>query len=322
MDIIEKTMESLSLINDSVMQTDMQQGDMQQGDMQDTTDNIINDMKSLSLDDAKHFRIDLFEHHMDIYSAYPSNYDTIPEIQNENIHKYKKLALGIPNVFCNKYFDDEDFIYSHLIFEDKDDFKNSNSLQLYVDDEDYYMNDKYENENENENDNSSNTIYEPDYTLVNFAETIYTPNTISAKVHYIYQFVKFYYSKTLYLLKPSQRVKHLPDTFIQWIDNLICIIRKVIDERENLEKENYKQTQMQNQIQNQLFYINQKTITKDYFDELHYGLGLTVCHLKMIINHHKFCKLHFWLMQEKYIEKLFTILHNLCVIVMFMNKEH
>ncbi len=233
---------------------------------------------------------DLFENNLDVYN---------PSADNPLYEKYKVIHLGIPNIYCTKYFDDEDFIYSHLDLPEE--------YRGFL--------------------RQDNTIVEYS-SIVNYNENGSCPEIIFTKIKYIYQFV-YYYFTTLNTLSPEQRVRHLPCDFLVWVDNIVSILRNVlgsdifkidtsiIETNDSLKCDDYEYGNYYDEY-NYDEYGNIQNPMKDYYNELSYGLTMIVCHLKMILNHHKFCKIPFWSMELKYINKLFQLLNNLCVIIIFM----
>jgi hypothetical protein len=258
----------------------------------DNTDNIISDMQNLTINETNNLIIDLFENNLDIYSIYndikiksldPTEFNTKNEYNEYNkFNKYNILrVLGVPNIYCNgEDFDDEDFIYNR--------FKLSEHLSYLV-----------------QNDN---TIPELDANIINFGDTTISPENVYYKTLYIYQFVH-YFNTSLNTINPyKKRITHLPQEFLVWIENIVSIIRNSIDIT------NMKTILCVYQNTNHAIIKN----VEQYFKDLIYGLNLCVCHIKMILNHHRIRQIHFWDMEDKCIEKLFRILNNLCIIVIYM----
>ena len=259
------------------------------------TDTIISDMHNLSIDEKTELMYDLFNNKLDVYSVYSDIIDTKKtkkdpteyNIDNYSTYKYNILrVIGVPNIYCDgDNFDDEDFIYylftlpehlSHLVRND-------------------------------------NTVEDIDNTLINFTDTVISPDIVYYKIVYIYQFVHYYYT-SLSTLTFKKRVNHLPHDYLLWVDNIIDIIRQTIN------IENMYSSLCIYQIDNITIYDNYDSIEnkEQYFKDLVYGLSLCVCHIKMILNYNQSKHIYFWDMEEKYIEKLFRILNNLCIIVIYM----
>ena len=114
------------------------------------------------------------------------------------------------------------------------------------------------------------------------------------------------YYKDLRDLQPSERIKHLPDTLLVWIENVINIFKKVIN-FDSLKCESFVE------------------LEDIYFKELIYGLNIIICQLRLMLNHFKYynnCTL--WKMEDKHIKQFFKIVNNMCVIIIFIklnNKE-
>ena len=208
--------------------------------------------------------------------------------------KYDIVSLGVPNVKLNDnpFYDSEDFIYCHLILPQDYSIIIAES---YISDE---HKDDIEMQNHMELINYSNS----------YSNSIITLESVYEKIKYIYQYVKYYYSNDLKHLSPNERLAFLPNDMLYWIDNIVCILRNVLD-TEKLHSFSFREV---------------KTIRTDYFDELLYGLNLCVCHLKMIINHHIYNQsrtIQMCSMCDKYTKQLFKILNNMCVIVLFMRLD-
>ena len=256
----------------------------------DVTEFIIFDMQNLSMNETNELVNDLFDNNLDIYSAYHETKEIIksridPTEFNTDItsfyNKYNILrVIGVPNIYCDgENFDDEDFIYNL--------FKLSEHLSYLV-----------------QNDN---TVPELDISIINFAETTLSPENVYYKILYIYQFVHYFHT-SLSVITLKQRIKHLPVEFLLWVDNIVSIIRNTI----NIKDMNTTLCVYQNTN-----HVNLKNIGQ-YFKDMVYGMNLCICHLKMILNHHRIRNISFWDMEEKYIEKFFRILNNLCIIVIYM----
>lgn len=260
------------------------------------TDTIISDMQKLSIDEKQELMYDLFDNNLDIYSFYsdlqdgikskkdPTEYNTDLKLLSNKYDIQRIIGFyGIPNEYCNgEDFDDEDFIYNR--------FKLSEHLSYLV--------------------KNDNTVQELDNGIINFSDNIISPENVYYKILYIYQFVH-YFNTSLSTLKIKKRIMHLPQEFLLWVDNIVSIIKNTI----NI-------TDMHTSLcvyQNEKNSINDiMSNLKSYFKDLVYGMSLCICHLKMILNHHRIRKIHFWDMEEKYIEKFFRILNNLCIIVIYM----
>ena len=265
-------------------------------DDSEVSDTIISDMQMLSIDEKAELMYDLFDNNLDIYSVYydleasikskkdPSEYNTDIKLLS-NKYNIKRIIgfYGIPNEYCNgEDFDDEDFIYNR--------FKLSEQLSYLV--------------------KNDNTVQELDNSIINFTDNTILPENVYYKILYIYQFVH-YFNTSLKTLKIKKRIMHLPQEFLLWVDNIVSIIRNTI----NITDMNTSLYVYQNEI-NSINYIMSNL--ESYFKDLVYGMSLCICHLKMILNHHRMRNIHFWDMEEKYIEKFFRILNNLCIIVIYM----
>lgn len=195
------------------------------------------------------------------------------------------VCFGIPNKYCKIHFDDEDFIFIR--------YDISNAIKKYVKDNNYC--DDYTISIDTDNGPS-------DGIIVDYSSNDDNPDIIYAKILYIYQYINNYYDDLRHL-KPIERIKYLPENLIIWVENIINIIKKVIND-------------------DTLKYMSFVSIEDMYFKELVYGLNVIVCQLKLMLNHFKKCKL--WNMEERHIKQFFKIVNNMCVIIIFMkftNKE-
>lgn len=236
---------------------------------------LINKMEDCDISDEDfqtQLETELFQNNFDVYDK-----------SNENI---RKVCLDVPNTFAKErqcVCDDEDYIYGVLSLP----IEISNIIINYGKQsvQEYVLNFIIENN-----------------ININYNEKIYSLDNIYGKVIYIYQFVDYYYT-TLKHITPQQRITHLPDNMLLWVDNVITLMKQGFSM--NMIKYNGYQNE----------YIN---IKEEYFNELLYGLNLCVCHLKMIVNHCHNRHIQMWSMDDKHIEKFFRVLNNLCIIIIFM----
>lgn len=201
---------------------------------------------------------------------------TIQELDNyDRYDNSPYVCFGIPNKYCTIHFDDEDFIFIR--------YDILNDMKKYI------------------KINSGFDEYIGNYCLGNGIIVDYTsnndnPDIIYAKILYIYQYINMYY-KDLRNLQPSERITHLPENLLVWIENIVDILRKVIND-DSLKYESFVE------------------IEDMYFKELVYGLNIINCQLRLMLNHYKRCTL--WQMEDKHIKQFFKIVNNMCVIIIFM----
>ena len=119
----------------------------------------------------------------------------IKEIFQDGLDIYnqddKWVILGVPNLYCSKYFDDEDFIYARMKFSDSLDDEIDLNPVSYI---------QFHNL----------SITPLDLSL--------HPNTIFAKILYIFQHVQSYYT-SLRHLRPLERVSRIPSNLLELINN-------------------------------------------------------------------------------------------------------
>jgi hypothetical protein len=199
----------------------------------------------------------------------------IKEIFQDGLDIYnqddKWVILGVPNLYCSKYFDDEDFIYARMKFSDSLDDEMDLNPVSYI------------------------QIHNLSITPLDLS---LHPNTIFAKILYIFQHVQSYYTSLRYL-RPLERVARLPIDFLEWINNTTTIIRYILD--------------------NNLFnYTSNQLITKRMFNELVYGLNLVICHARLLCNHYYLNNQQGLKdMEEKHLKKIMRMANNMCVIMIY-----
>ena len=269
------------------------------------------------------------------YNKYKHNIDKlINDLFVEQIDIYKiyshQIELGQSNVYCRKYFDDEDFVYAKINI--------SGDIIIDVNIINYIT--KYN-------------------IIINFYIDTFDFRYIYAKILYLFQYVNNYYSMRQTML-PISIVKNMPCTLLIWIENVINNIKYMIDNNiishnvtlssSNItdlntfgsstctDTDNVKacyecdceyscgntvdgDLDLCNECGNELRHkcselkfcnIND---TKIYYDELLYGLKLTLCHLKLLINYYKNLDINIYNMSEYHIKKMFRILNNMCILI-------
>ena len=107
----------------------------------------------------------------------------------------KEILLGIPNIYCNKYFDDEDFIYYKLNLFGKEQL-DLNIIQL----------------------TQSNII---DYSVIDTTSEKCLTH-LYCKIAYIYQFINAYYLT-------GTINNNIPVDYLIWVDNILYILRNIVD---------------------------------------------------------------------------------------------
>ena len=271
-------------------------------DMQsDIQYDLVEEMDALSIKDLPDFAkdqlvIDLFQHNLDIYDS-------------STIDKYeKKMYLDIPNVYCNGIsygLDDEDFIHTKLKLpsrikyiingnKEEADFAGESGIPSYV-----------------------INFIEKNKINLNFYEIEVDSNNIYAKIIYIYQYINYYYNDLKYL-SPLERINHMPNDMLIWVDNITTILRNTIDNSGISIDLNESNSNSNIYINTLDIFRESRNIKEDYVKSLIYGLNLIVCHLKMILNHHKTYQIPLYRMDETHIDKFFNILNNLCIIMIYI----
>ena len=265
-------------------------------------DNIINNMSNLYLIEnqnenqidtlllsnvnllsLKENEINIVNDQYETYYDYDRNEppeDIASDITDDEIDIYDKspceyVCFGIPNIYCSVHFDDEDFIFTrYLIPNDiKKKIKINESINEYL--ENYCI--------------GNNMI-------IDYECKSEDPDITYGKILYIYKFIEYYY-KDLKHLKPIERIKHLPDTLLYWVENIVNIFKKVIN------NETLKETSFE-------------SLSNIYFKELVYGLNIIMNQISLMLNHYKTITL--WDMEERHIKTFFKIVNNMCVIIIFI----
>jgi hypothetical protein len=132
---------------------------------------------------------EIFMNDADIYSA------------EREVRHY---ILEVPNTYCGRYYDDEDFIYSKLKLSNVSESMDNMSDIDYLE---YMM--------------KHNLIISCDELDLN-------SNSVMAKVLYIQQYINSYYT-SLRHLRPINRIEHMPSDLLNWISNITDTIRILLD---------------------------------------------------------------------------------------------
>ena len=185
------------------------------------------------------------------------------------------ICFGIPNKYCQKYFDDEDFIFNR--------YDILNNIKKYI-------------KVNNSIDEYTSNFCIGNGIIIDYNNSNDNPDVIYAKILYIYTYINYYY-KDLRDLTPFERIKHLPEHLLYWVDNIVTIFKKVIND-ESLNTDTFL------------------SIEDVYFKELCYGLKIITSQLHLLLNHYKSYSL--WHLEERHIKTFFKIVNNMCVIIIFM----
>ena len=274
--------------------TDLTLNDNQKDNQMDTT--FINDMDSLSLRENKtnetnetyqayepykpyqafepYYDYDRTEFKGEMDTTEPTNNtDNTDAIDLYDNSPYK--CFGIPNIYCKVYFDDEDFIFNRYSLSNdiKNKIKINNSIDEYV-----------------------NNYCIGNGIVLDYDTYSTNPYIYYGKILYIYKYIENYY-KDLKHLQPIERIKYLPEHLLHWVDNIVYILKEVINEI-TLQSETFT------------------SISNMYFKELTYGLNIIICELRLMLNYYKnynLCQL-----EEQHIKSFFKIVNNMCVCMIFM----
>ena len=278
------------------------------------TNNTINDnimgvvdtMNSLSLEtqNVKHYEETYYDYDREqTYFGDTEDYNDIDSETNENIELNQDIepneddadiedldikldehdtspyrCFGIPNIYCKDLlgdFDDEDFIFNRYDLPNyiKKYIKHNNSIVDYV-----------------------NHFCIGNGIVINYCDTYNSPELLYAKILYIYHYIYHYY-KDLKHLKPVERLSHLPDNLLYFVENVLTILKTMINEDELNSKELV-------------------AIENIYFKELIYGLHIIIKELSNLLQHYQYCKL--WHLDNTHVKLFFKMVNNLCVIIIYM----
>ena len=226
---------------------------------------------------------EIFANDADIYSA------------EKEIRHY---ILEVPNVYCGRYYDDEDFIYTKLTLS-----RPSSSDGMDGDDE------MDEIDSIEDSDLDYLEYMMQHNIIISNVEIDLNPSAIMAKILYIYQYVTSYYT-SLRHLRPVDRTRHMPSDLLMWISNMVDTTRILLDR--------------------DLFnYTANENIPLEMFREMVYGIGLITCHIRLICNHYPMVGVDMqsngnwnWIdkMDENHLKKLMRLVNNLCVIMIYFWK--
>ena len=151
----------------------------------------------------------------DTHTYVESNISLVPKLINDisldTVDTYDTspyMCFGIPNKYCYKYFDDEDFIFNRydITNDNKKYIKINNSIGEYT-----------------SNFCISNGI------IIDYNDSNDNPDIVYSKILYIYTYINYYY-KDLKTLKPIERIKHLPDNLIYCVNNIVTIFKRIIND--------------------------------------------------------------------------------------------
>jgi hypothetical protein len=213
---------------------------------------------------------EIFANDMDVYSA-----------DRETRH----CILEVPNTYCGRYYDDEDFIYTKMRLSNTPENMESMDGIDGASGIDYLA-------------------YMMEHNLIiSNAELDLNPQSVMAKVLYIYQHTKSYYT-SLGHLRPRDRLNAIPSDLLVWISNTTDTIRILLDK----DLFNYSSNG------------RNENIPLEMFQEMVYGLGLITCHIRLICNHYKSKGLGFQDLEEKHLKKIMRLVNNLCVIMIYFWK--
>jgi len=293
-------------MNDETMNSNFDNLSLTNDTIKDNINDFVNTMNSLSLEtqDVKHYEQTYYDYdteqtyfgdtedYNDIDIKTNEDRETNEDIEsNENDDDIEDLEIktdehdtspyrcfGIPNIYCKDLlgdFDDEDFIFNRYDLPNyiKKYIKLNNSIDDYV-----------------TNFCIGNGI------VINYGDTYTTPELLYAKILYIYNYVYYYY-KDLKHLNPIERLSHLPDNLLYFVENVITILKTMINEDEL--------------NSNELV-----AIENIYFKELIYGLHIIIKELSNLLLHYQYCKL--WHLDNTHIKLFFKMVNNLCVIIIYM----
>lgn len=220
---------------------------------------------------------EIFANDADVYSA------------DREVRHY---ILEVPNTYCGRYYDDEDFIYAKMRF------SNSSDSMECIDGIDSI----------DSIDNASGVDYlaymMEHNVIISNKELDLNPQSVMTKILYIHQHTNTYYT-SLRHLRPLDRISAMPSDLLVWISNTTDTIRILLDK----DLFNYNNNGMN------------ENIPLEMFQEMVYGLGLITCHIRLICNHLDANGiLELGKVEEKHLKKIMRLVNNLCVIMIYFWK--
>ena len=207
----------------------------------------------------------------------------------------RHVILEVPNIRCGRYYDDEDFIYARMRFNDSPD--SPDSLDIPTPSCPHPCQVDY-------------LAYMMEHNLIiSCQELDLNPPAVMAKILYINQHTSAYYT-SLRHLRPVERLVYLPADFMVWIANATDTVRTLLDKG------------IMRYVVNE---PGNGGIPETKFNEMIYGLGLITCHIRVICNHYgngtrnmdgNVSKLVD--MEEGHMKKLMRLANNMCVVMMYL----
>jgi len=301
---------NVETMNDETMNNNFDNLSLTNNTINDNIMGVVDTMNSLSLEtqDVKHYEETYYDYDREqTYFGDTEDYNDIDIETNENIEPNQYIepnvepneddadiedldikldehdtspyrCFGIPNIYCKDLlgdFDDEDFIFNRYDLPNyiKKYIKHNNSIADYV-----------------------NNFCIGNGIVINYCDTYNSPELLYAKILYIYHYVYYYY-KDLKHLKPTERLSHLPDNLLYFVENVLTILKTMVNEDELNSKELV-------------------AIENIYFKELIYGLHIIIKELSKLLQHYQFCKL--WHLDNTHVKLFFKMVNNLCVIIIYM----
>ena len=135
----------------------------------------------------------------------------VPDDEHNMLDKYDTspyICFGIPNIYCQTYFDDEDFIFNR--------YDITNDIKKYI-------------KVNNSIDEYTTHFCIGNSIMIDYNNSNDNPDIIYAKILYIYTYINYYY-KDLKNLEPLERIKHLPANLLYWVDNVVSIFKNIIND--------------------------------------------------------------------------------------------
>ena len=209
------------------------------------------------------------------------------DLQNKkylkNTFQFKYLPLEIPNLYCNKYFDDEDFIYIYLKIPTIV-LNSMTQLNLvyytYLDELNYF-------------NNTINTIQPENYNFENY--------------NILIDIIKIYINVLNFNVELSN-CHNIGTIDLDKIFNTSCLIGKL----------EYIFNEMMDKICFD-YTDNEYKSMEQIYKELTYGIKLIMSNINIIINYYKYLNIDsINLFENNHKERFIRLLNNFCVIMIFL----
>lgn len=140
-----------------------------------------------------------------IHDIFYNNFDIFNN--KENIR-----FMGISNVYCKKFFDDEDFLYNKITLptQIKNIIMGNQTLNQYVLDMILQSN-----------------------IILDYSKKQTELSIIFIKTIYIFQFTEYYFNQ-LSIYNPVKKLQHLPNNILDWVENVVDTLKQIYEDNNKI----------------------------------------------------------------------------------------